>query len=105
MPSNDVITIYKGEDVDLNFTMNPVESISGWTIKLNVKSPSAVVITKTANITDASNGEFTFVLADDDSDDLSAGSYQYDVWRTDAGSERVLAIGSFVIADVVRDVS
>lgn len=105
MPKTDAITIYRGEDVDLPFTMDPVENITGWTIVLSIKSAAQVVITKTATITSGASGTFVFALLHADSDDLDPGAYHYDVWRTDTASERVLAIGNFYIADVVRDVS
>jgi len=100
--STDTITIYKGEDLDLDFTMDPVEDITGWGIELNVKGASGVLITKTGVIVSGAAGTFQFPLVDTDSDSLRIGIYLYDVWRTDAGAERVLAVGDFAVEDVAR---
>ena len=105
MPAEDNIEIYKGEDVNLSFTMNPVEDITGWTIELNVKQDSTIVLTKSATVTDGPNGQFSVSLVDDDTDNLVERNHLYDVWRTDAGSETVLAIGNFIVHRVARDVS
>ncbi len=104
MPSTDTLTIYKGEDVRIDFTMDPVEDITGWTLEFNVKGAPA--LTDIAGVVDSGpNGTFHFDLTDDLSDSLPPGRYVYDVWRTDAGAERVLAIGAFVVLDVARSVS
>lgn len=104
MIGTDTITMYKGTDLTLPFTMNPVEDISGWTILLTVRG-SSVSIIKDATIDSGPDGTFHFTLADTDTDSLSPGTYDYDVFRTDSGVEEVLAIGAFVIQTVARDVS
>jgi hypothetical protein len=100
--STDTITIYRGEDVTLSFTMDPVVDITGWTLTFSVRNYAGVVFTKTATVTSAVDGTFTIAVVDTDSDSLIPGTYLYDVWRTDEGSERVVAIGSFVVNKVAR---
>jgi len=89
------ITVYRGEDVDLPFTHTG--AITGWTIVLSVRGVSGVVLSKSATPVDAGAGTYKFPLVDTDTDSLRPGTYTYDVWRTDADSERVLALGSFVL--------
>lgn len=97
------IEIYLGEDAVLTFTMSPVENITGWTIGFTVEgSAPEKIIEKNAVVTDGPGGVFTVTLAAVDSESLAPGSYQYDVWRMDTGSRRVLALGSFRILDVAR---
>lgn len=102
MPGTNTISIYRGEDVSLPFTMDPVVNITGWTITFVVRSSEGVEISKAATVTDGPNGVFTITLADTDTDALRLGTYHYDAWRVDAGSERVLAVGSFVILAPAR---
>ncbi len=104
MPGSDTVAIYRGEDVVVPFQVSPVENVTGWTIELNVEGYPAVpkVIKKTpATITDGPNGKFQFALAAVETD-VTPGHYQYDVTRTDSGSRRVLAEGTFVVDDVAR---
>lgn len=103
MPGTDLISIYRGEDVELDFTMDPVADISGWTILFTVEGsvPTPKVLAKTATIEDGPNGVFRVALTDDDTD-IDPGSYKYDAWRTDAGLERVLAIGKLVVNHTAR---
>lgn len=104
MAQTDTITVYRGEDRLIEVTMEPVVDITGWTLLLSVHGVGETIFTKDGTITSAENGTFTFTLADDDTAELRPGRYTYDVWRTDSGSERVVAIGEFIITDVARDV-
>ncbi len=105
MPGTDTITVYRGEDASLAFTMSPVEDVTGWTLALHVKLGDVTSFSLTGAVDDGPNGQFSFALADTDTENLTPGTYTYDAWRTDAGSERVLAVGSFVIKDTSRDVT
>lgn len=103
MAGTDTITVYQGEDAQLNFTMSPVENITGWNIEFTVEGAPRVpkLISKAATISDGVAGTFFVTLADDDTD-LRPGRYEYDVWRIDEGSARVLAIGVFIVSDAPR---
>ena len=100
MAGTDTIIVYRGEDVDLDFTMNPVVDISGWTIVFTVELPTPITVA--CSITDGPSGTFQATIADTNLDALRAGVYQYDAWRTDSGTERVLAEGDFEVRDVAR---
>ena len=102
MPGTDEITIHQGEDLILAFTMDPVEDITGWTIELNVKGDALVITSAAAVIVSGPLGTFTVALSDAVTDALVAASYLYDVWRTDSGSERILARGIFRVLSVAR---
>lgn len=101
MPATNPITIYRGEDITLTFTMDPVVDITGWDIEFNVEMSGGQAITKTATVTNGPNGVFTVALLTTDTD-LRPGIYQYDAWRMDDGSSRPLAVGTFTIVDVAR---
>lgn len=102
MASSDIISIFRGEDLDLNFTLDPAEDITGWTIVFTARTDSGV-LTKPGTVVDGPNGKFDVTLDDVDTDGVKPGHYAYDVWRTDTGSERVLAIGTLKILAVIRD--
>lgn len=101
MASTDTVTVYRGEDVDLNFTMVPVTNITGWTLLFTVEKGRRKVITKTPVIVSAAAGTYKVSLTQTDTN-IKEGTYQYDVWRIDDGSERVLSVGSLVISDDAR---
>lgn len=100
------IEVYKGEEVTFQFTMNPVEDVSGWTLaftvarKLNVSNKLIGPIA--GQIVNGVGGIFKFVLDADDTDELKPGEYVYDAWRTDSEFERVLAIGEFALLGTAR---
>ena len=102
MASDDPIDVYRGESRALLFAMTPPSSIAGWTILLTVKRGGTVYISEPAIIMDAGAGTFRFDLTAVDTAGLPVGNYQYDVWRMDAGQERVMAVGLFAVSDVAR---
>lgn len=94
------IRVYVGEAVALDFTMTPVEDISGWTLAFTVTralGSATKKIQQAATVTNGPLGTFTVPLTALQTDHLPA-TYHYDVWRVDAGSERLLAIGDFELA-------
>jgi hypothetical protein len=94
------IRVFKGENVTLNFTVTPDTSIVGWTIVMTVRKSlesADEVLTKTATLDDAANGEFSFDLNTVDTELLTEGPYLYDVTRTDTGFITTLGIGSFIL--------
>lgn len=102
MPTVENIEIYRGEEIELNFTMSPVEDISGWDIEFNIGGVKhAKLVTVLADINDGPNGTFTVTLTAIDTD-IRPGRYSYDVWRTDLDTERVIAVGVFTVLDEVR---
>lgn len=104
MADTDAIEIYLGEDVELPFSYTPAEDISGWTLLMTVRG-SGISLEVDGVIDNAVDGTFTFTLMAEDYETIfRAGSYSYDVWRTDAGSQRCIAAGLFTILAVSRDV-
>lgn len=101
MPGTDIITLHRGAAYVIPFAMNPVENITGWTIQFNVEASGGQIITKTATVTSGAAGTFTVALTAADTN-IRIGTYQYDAWRIDVGSERVLAVGQLVISDVAK---
>ncbi|HYM24440.1 MAG TPA: hypothetical protein VEU08_14590 [Vicinamibacterales bacterium] len=97
------IACYRGEAVTLAFTMTPVTDITGWTITFTLKrnqTDPTPILTIAAVITNGPNGTFTVSLTKAQTN-MQAGTYQYDIQRTDAGSEAVLSIGTFTITQEV----
>src|SRR5258708_7239573 len=99
------IVIYRAEDILLNFTMTPVENITGWTMELNVRAnpTSLILFTIAAIVTSPTTGEFTITIPSATTN-IAPKSYIYDVVRTDLGAKKVLAIGKFMIRSGVRTV-
>lgn len=102
-------TIFKGEHVILPYqlviagTTTPV-NITGFTLELTVKkkgTDTAVVLQAAAAITDPTNGFYQFEFTHAQTVGLNAGTYTYDIQRTDAGSETVLAVGTFTVTQEV----
>lgn len=104
MAQTNHITFYRGEDIILQFTMDPVQDITGWTLlftlKADAQDPTALV-SKAGSIVSAPNGVFSVSLSSSDTN-LTPAQYVYDVWRTDAGSKAVLSKGTFTIEQGVR---
>ena len=102
MPGVDAIDIYRGADIVLPFQMTPVADVTDWTILMTVGGGAAPVIEKDGIVTDGPAGQFQFHLLAEDSEEVDAGHYRYDVWRTNEGSKGLLAIGTFNVRERVR---
>ena len=100
---NQLISVYRGEHVPLGFTMSPVENISGWTFLLSVAPGpyTTKTFTVAGDIVVAADGTFAFTMDADVTAPL-LGEYVYDVWKTNANAERLLAEGPFRVLNVVR---
>jgi nucleoside-triphosphatase THEP1 len=82
--------------------------ITGWTIRMTTKkrvtdpdSAAIASLTKDATISNAAQGQYTFVFTTTDTF-VNATTYAVDIQRTDDGSETVLAIGKLDIVQEVR---
>lgn len=96
---NNLLTPYKGEALQLNFTMTPVTDLTSWTIVFTLRknaTDAVSILSINATIVSAPAGTFRISLTKAQTS-LVAGTYQYDIFRTDAGSEACLSIGTFVI--------
>jgi hypothetical protein len=97
--------VYRGSDVTLNFTESPVVDITGWTMSFRLKQSQAdptTLLTVNASITSAPAGTFSVALTAAQTLTLAAGTYQWDVWRTDTGSANALATGTLIVTGSVK---
>lgn len=98
-------TIYKGEDVTLNFTMSPVVDISGWTLSFTIRDErltGSALVTAAGSVTSGVDGTFSVALTAAQTTTLDPDEYAWDVWRTDSGSATVLALGDITVAGTPR---
>lgn len=102
------ITINKGSTFYRTFTWTdeagtPID-ITGWTIQADVRKSvsGAYIFSLGASITDGASGAFQFLISDETTDTLQAGSYKYDVVfeKTD-GTRTDPVIGGHVIVSGV----
>lgn len=77
-------------------------NITGWTIVVTVKSPSAVTVTLSGTVTLGTAGTYTWTITAANTVTLGVGVSRIDVWRTDAGAATLMAIGDFNITQEVR---
>lgn len=93
VPSN--ISFFQGEDLELDFTLTPPKDMTGWTLTSSVKDKlgGTLQFNPTVTITDAGRGLFKAVWPRGSTSALAPGDYVWDVRRTDAGSNTVLAHG------------
>jgi hypothetical protein len=100
MAINQSITIGQGEDIILSFTMKPKTNITGWTFEFTVVNQLGNVtklISTGGSITNGPLGKFSIILTSAQTQTFAPATYQYDVWRTNAGNERILSIGPFIV--------
>jgi hypothetical protein len=104
MASTDTIALYRGEAVTVNFTLDPVENISGWAIAFTASESvnrRTKLFSQAGAIVSAAAGTFKVDLSASQTDKQPQRAV-YDVWRTDDGFARVLAIGTLHIQGVAR---
>lgn len=98
------LEVFRGEDITLSGTIyttdtgSTPEDITGWTLVLTVaeaRNSTAKLLTKSGVLVTPASGTFSVTIADTELDDIPPGSYFWDLWRTDAGYERVLISGAF----------
>lgn len=100
------IVIYRGEIATIRFTLTTGENITGWSLMftaakaLNMKTkvfgPVACVIDN------GLAGQFHTTLSAAVTSAIKPFVGYYDVWRTNAGFEEVLGLGSFEISADAR---
>lgn len=100
------LLVYRGERVSVTFTMTPAESIAGWTLVFTVAAAfdqaPPKLLTVTPTIVDGPNGVLRVDLTAAQTAGLAVGHYAFDLWRTNPGSEEVLALGAFLVEPNVR---
>jgi hypothetical protein len=97
------INFFRGEDVVINFTMTPVQDITGWTLTFKVADQLAgtIKITKTAAIVNGPAGQFSVSIANADTSSLAVGRYVWDVRRVDSGYKSTVADGYITLKQEV----
>lgn len=105
MAIDTTIEVFAGEDVDLLFTTDNDEDITGWTLQFEVKDSAEmdakVRFKKTSSditITSASEGNYTVPVRNANTINLR-GKYHWEVCRIDSGSKTVKAKGAFIVRD------
>jgi hypothetical protein len=98
-------SIARGEPLRLDFALIPPANIAGWTLVFTLAANRNMIdkllTSSVFTVTDESTGVFNFLLPTEQTD-REPRSYWWDVWRVDAGQERLLAIGYITITGVVR---
>jgi hypothetical protein len=114
MPPEQTLRLIRAQDLTLRCTLLPPRDITGWTVTFEVedKLAGAAVITKTvgAGITlaDTGKGILEVALAKADTSGLTVSSalaagkgYVWEIKRTNAGSNVVLARGQLILEQEV----
>ena len=105
MPVIQTITVWRGEDITLDFTMVPARDITGWVISLtiakNFNNPNKL-IQVTATVTNGPLGTFSVILTSAQLD-IEPGNYVYDVFRINPGFNRILSAGQFELKADARE--
>jgi hypothetical protein len=104
MPVVQSIKVYRGEDIELNFTMVPARDITGWVISMTIAKAfdiSNKLIQVTAFATNAPLGKYTVILTSAQLD-IHPDSLVYDVFRINPGNRRILNEGPFIIGSDAR---
>jgi len=77
-------------------------NISGWTISITCRDTTgAVMFTKSGSIISGAAGTYSFAVTATNTT-ISPSAYQIDIWRTDSGSETLMAVGSLNITQEYR---
>ena len=105
------LTLFRGEDLTLTFTMDPAQAITGWALAFYVRARpeygAAPLVTRTTaaggvTITDGPGGVFSVTVPAATTLALPISRYRFDVWRVDSGYETVLAYGPCDVLAQVR---
>ncbi len=101
VPSN--ISFFQGEDIQLNFALNPPTDITGWTLTGTVQNKlgGTTQFTFTPSIQDAGRGWFQASFPRTQTSNLPPGDYVWDIRRTDSGKNAVLAHGEITLKQPV----
>ena len=96
------ITIARYEPKTIRVSMSPITNATGWTFSLNIRSAGSMLTgfpITAFTLENASSGIFTFALTSSMTGTFAAGAiYDYDIWRTNSGTEAQLAFGQLQVA-------
>ena len=102
------LTVYRGEEALLDFVVNPVESITSWTIIFTISSRKNMVIkqfTVAATIISAPAATYRATIPPASLALIPVGGYWYDCWQTFVGTTpkaRILQLGRVKVLGNVR---
>ena len=107
-PTEQTIYYFCGSGRNIQLTATSNTSISGWTLVFAVRAKRTPTVATEGtllfscsttggdiSITDPTNGVFLVDVAKADTLSSTPGTYRWDAWRTDSGSESWLAGGEF----------
>lgn len=97
-------TVYRGQDLTIEFTGTVAEDITGWTLLFSVSTMpgTSPVFSEACVITDAAAGEFQVQLSAANTESINIGRYYWDIWRTDNGSADPIASGNLAVVNGVN---
>jgi hypothetical protein len=104
---------YRGEDVTPTFTPDdlPADDVTTWTLGFTAwhratASSDDPAISKASgsgvSVLSSSAKTFQVAIASADTADLTPGLYGWELWRTDGGSRKLLAAGTFELLKARR---
>jgi hypothetical protein len=103
------VEMYAGEDLDIPLALDPPADVSGWTVTFTLAdSPGGTVrVRKTVGAgiawSDVAHGIGAVTLLHADTVGLPAGTYSWDVQRTNAGGSREYASGILILRPTAGD--
>lgn len=99
------LDVFRKNRVRLDFTMDPVLDVTGWTLVFNVSTArdraQKLIDDKAMSVTSGPDGTFSVTLTAAETD-LAAGQYFWDVTRVDMAEETTLALGVFRVIGVAK---
>ena len=105
------LVVYRGETAAIPFSPAEDTAITGWSLAFYAgPTGGEPTLTRTTDsgitVNSATLGTFTVTLTRSQTLSLTAGgNYTWAVWRTDSGSESVLATGALVVKTATRPTS
>lgn len=99
IPLQQPVAFAKWEAPNLRVKMSPATNVSGWTFILNVRDSDGDVVLQSSSytVTDTANGWIVFAVTSAQAAAIGVGDFDYDIWRTDSGSEKRLAWGTLSV--------
>jgi hypothetical protein len=97
------VLLYRGEDASLAFSPPQATAITGWSLAFSVAVPGGTpVLTLTTaggdiTVVSATAGTFTVGVSRAHTGALPRPTYQWDLWRVNAGSYERLAGGQLLV--------
>jgi hypothetical protein len=106
MPTTSTISLYRGEDRNFYFNVDPPEDITGFLFEFNAarqKNMGSKLLKIPCVVTDGPNGIFRVSITEAQTDPIQPGSYFWDTWEVNPGNRRICGIGTFQVKASVRE--